>query len=275
VSRQVVVAIVYERAFVVVLVGWTARQDAQRMHPAFDRIDHRPWPLPRRPWIGRQAWCDLAFLHWPVPAERLRALVPEPLAVQTFEGTAWLGIVPFRIEDFMLRGLPALPGFSAFPELNVRTYVEHAGKPGVWFFSLDAQNAAVVWGGGRLVHLPYRHAAIDVTEDRRGFDYRLTRADAGERFTGRYAPASDVFEARPGTLDHFLCERYCLYARSPHGAFTRIDVHHVPWPLQRAAVEVTTNTMTAALGLELIGQPPVAHFASRVDVATWAPERAG
>jgi uncharacterized protein len=245
------------------------------MHPAFARRDHRPWPLPARPWCGRQSWCDLLFAHWPLPVEVLRALVPAPLRVQEFAGSAWLGVVPFRMRDVMLRGVPALPWISAFAELNVRTYVEHGGKPGVWFLSLDATNPLAVWGGRKLFHLPYERAAIDIVTAASEFSYRLQRADTRVRFDASYAPASEVYEAQPGTLEHFLTERYCLYARTPSGSVYRTDVHHLPWPLQRARAEIRCNTMAGAHGITLPNDPPLLHFAARVDVAIWAPERAG
>jgi uncharacterized protein YqjF (DUF2071 family) len=124
------------------------------MHQAFARQDHRPWQLPRTAWRWRQSWCDLLFAHWPVSAELLRRFVPEPLRVQEFDGTAWIGIVPFRMESVMHRPLPDLPWISAFPELNVRTYVEHGGKPGVWFLSLDATNVLAVAAARRFFICP-------------------------------------------------------------------------------------------------------------------------
>src|SRR5690554_1769026 len=115
------------------------------MHPALTQTDHRPWPLPAHRWTWRQTWCDLLFAHWPIDAKKLRPLVPEALTIQEYDGTSWIGVVPFRMEGVMLRPLPDLPWLSAFPELNVRLYVEYGGKPGVWFLSLDATNPLAVW----------------------------------------------------------------------------------------------------------------------------------
>src|SRR5437867_2588447 len=100
---------------------------------------HRPWPLPREPWVMAQTWHDLLFAHWPVPAVALRPVIPAFLDVDTFEGEAWIGVVPFRMSGVHPRFVPSLPGLSAFPELNVRTYVTDGERPGVWFFSLDAR----------------------------------------------------------------------------------------------------------------------------------------
>ncbi|MEO8359797.1 MAG: DUF2071 domain-containing protein, partial [Vicinamibacteria bacterium] len=125
------------------------------MHPSLHHLDHRPWPIPSRPWLGRQSWHDLLFAHWPIDAKRLRPLIPEALKIQEFEGTAWIAVVPFRMSGVTLRGLPGLPWISAFPELNIRTYVELDGKPGVWFFSLDATNPLAIWAARTFVGRPY------------------------------------------------------------------------------------------------------------------------
>src|SRR5688572_28968890 len=130
------------------------------MHSAFLRLEHRPWGLPGGAWRWRQSWEDLLFAHWPVPAAVLRPLVPEELRIEEYDGTSWVGVVPFRMSGVMLRPLPDLPGISAFPELNVRLYVERDGKSGVWFLSLDAYNRLAVWGARRFFHLPYFHARM-------------------------------------------------------------------------------------------------------------------
>lgn len=243
------------------------------MHPALERLQHRPWPIPDHAWAWRQSWCDLLFAHWPVPADLLQPLIPAPLRVQEHGGTAWIGIVPFRMEGVMLRPLPDLPGISAFPELNVRTYVEVDGKPGVWFFSLDATNALAVWAARHLFHLPYHRAEISCKPMiSGGFRYHCQRSGSLEIFDAAYAPAGQVREAQPGTLEHFLTERYCLYAQAPDGALYRADVHHVPWPLRPARARIAWNSMADGLGVRLVGQP-LLHFADRVDVVVWSPER--
>lgn len=237
-------------------------------HPAFARTDHRPWPLPGRRWTWRQSWRDLLFLHWPVPAAALRHLVPPELAVQEFGGTSWVGVVPFRMAGVMRRPLPDVPGVSAFPELNVRLYVEADGRPGVWFLSLDATNPLAVWAARRFFHLPYVRADIAVTREGDGIHFVSQRRGDPARFVARYRPTGGVAPAEPGTLAHWLTERYCLYTRRPDGAILRNDVHHVPWPLQSAEAEVETNTMLDAHGLSVDG-PPVLHFARRIDVVVW------
>src|ERR1700719_3421285 len=133
---------------------------SQNMSSILACTAHRPWPLPSVPWIMAQSWHDLLFAHWQVDAGELRPHIPPQLAIDTFEGNAWLGVVPFRMSGVRLRWTPALPWLSAFPELNVRTYVTMQDKPGVWFFSLDAANAVAVAAARLSFHLPYFRARI-------------------------------------------------------------------------------------------------------------------
>ena len=243
------------------------------MHVALSRIEHRPWELPRGAWRWRQSWEDLLFAHWPVKAASLRRLVPEGLRIDEYEGTTFVGVVPFRMSGVMLRPMPDLPWISAFPELNVRLYVERDGKPGVWFLSLDAHNPLAVWAARKFFHLPYFRARMACDREGAQVRYASARTDQPRpaRFRACYAPRGVPCEARAGTVEHFLTERYCLYARSPSGRLLRTDVHHVPWPLQVAEADIEQNELTSAHGFELNGAPPLLHFARRVDVVVWSP----
>src|SRR5690606_21826537 len=135
---------------------------------------------------------------------------------------------------------------SAFPELNLRLYVEFEGKPGVWFLSLDAANPLAVWAARRFFHLPYFHAEMRLTETPDGFEYDSRRRQGDVTFRGRYRPPGKVYEAKPGSLEHWLTERYCLYAQAPDGTLLRAEVHHVPWPLQAAELEMEQNQLAEA-----------------------------
>ena len=240
-----------------------------------ERVEHRPWPLPKTRWAWRQSWCDLLFAHWPVPAALLRPLVPPELVVQEYEGSSWVGVVPFRMQGVMRRPLPDLPGVSAFPELNLRLYVEAEGKPGVWFLSLDAANHLAVWAARRFFHLPYFHARMQLRDKAEGVEYLSVRrsAPAGLRFRARYAPTGPVYESMPRSLEHWLTERYCLYARSPRGDILRNEVHHAPWPLQRAEAQIETNELLGPHGISVQGPPPLLHFSRRLDVVVWPAQR--
>lgn len=198
-------------------------------------------------------------------------MIPAELELQEFGGTCWLGLVPFRMAGVMRRPLPDLPWVSAFPELNVRTYVERDGKPGVWFLSLDATNPLAVWAARRFFHLPYYRARMAISSAGEGFHYTSERA--GAAFSGTYRPSSDVLDVAPSSLEHWLTERYCLYARAPDGSIWRNDVHHHPWSLQLAEANVEQNTMFKIHGLSVVGPPTLLHFAKRIDVVVWNAER--
>ncbi len=242
------------------------------MHPALRHLDHRPWPIPDRPWTWRQSWYDLLFAHWRVPVDVLRPMIPAGLNLQDFDGSAWLGVIPFRMAGVMRRPFPDLPWVSAFPELNVRTYVERGGKPGVWFFSLDARNGLAVWAARRWFHLPYFLADMTFQRQAEWVVYRSERPRTTPpvRFTARYRPAGGGFHARPGSLEAFLVERYCLYAQGPDGRLHRGEVHHEPWTLHPAEAEIDPRELLATHGLDVGTTPPLLHFTPSVDVVTWS-----
>jgi len=230
--------------------------------------------MPAGPWIWRQRWVDLLFAHWRIPVEVARRFVPDRLEVQQFDGTSWVGLVPFRMEDVMFRGLPAVPALSQFPEMNLRLYVTYQGKPGVWFLSLDATNPVAVWGARQFAHLPYFQAEMQVNTVDERVDYSSVRKDADPPviFKGSYWPTSAVFEARPGSIESFLAERYRLYTVDAGKRLLTIDIQHQPWPLQHAVAEIEANTVATSQGIALQGDP-LLHFSRRQDVIGWAVER--
>lgn len=243
-----------------------------------DVLAHRPWPLPSGPWIMRQSWHDLLFAHWPLPAADVRAKVPAELELETHGGDAWIGVVPFRMSGVRPRGLPALPWLSAFPELNLRTYVRFEGRPGVWFFTLEASQRIAVLVARRWFHLPYHHARMSSVRRGEELEYaslRLDRRGAPASFRARYGPTSPVRQARPGSFEHWATERYCLYAVTPRRQVLRGEIHHPPWPLQDARIAIEESTIAAAHGLTLPARAPVLHFARRQEVLVWAPRVVG
>lgn len=233
---------------------------------------HRPWPMPRAPWVFTQSWHDLLFAHWKVDAAQLRALVPAQFELDLFDGEAWVGIVPFRMSNLSLRLVPNIPGLSAFPELNVRTYVTVDDRPGVYFFSLDAANVHAVAAAREMLNLPYFHAAMDVSreEDTVTYDSRRT-GDPGSAFKATYGPRGAAAEPEAGTLEHFLTERYCLYNVDHLQKAYRLQIHHRPWPLQPARATIAQNEMARTNGIDLPGEAPLLHFAERQDVVGWPP----
>jgi uncharacterized protein YqjF (DUF2071 family) len=227
-------------------------------------------------------WHDLLFMHWPVPAQMLRPHIPDALQLDTFDGTAWLGVVPFLM-DIRPRCTPWFPPLTRFLELNVRTYVTHAegdGKPGVWFFSLDAASPPAVALARRCFGLPYFHARMSLQRDGDWISYcstRMHRHAPAAAFAARYRPTGPVRHARPGTLEHFLTERYCLYAvasadpaNASHHRLTRGEIHHLPWALQPAECEVTSHDMVGQIaGAALPSSAPLLHFSQSIDVLAW------
>ncbi|MBK6770371.1 MAG: DUF2071 domain-containing protein [Ardenticatenales bacterium] len=235
---------------------------------------HRPWPVPARPWAMAMTWHDLLFLHWPVPPAALEGFIPPPLRLDTFDGRAWLGVVPFRMSGIRLRGLPPIPGTAAFPEINVRTYaVAPDGRTGVWFFSLDATSPLAVRAARAWFGLPYFDARIEADSiDGDAVRYAGTRTHRGAppaTFAGRYGPTGPVALAAHGTLEHWLTERYALFSVDRRGRVGCGEIDHVPWPLQPAAADVALNTMAEPIGIALPEPAPLAHFARRLDVVAW------
>jgi uncharacterized protein YqjF (DUF2071 family) len=230
--------------------------------------------MPDGPWIMTQSWHDLLFAHWPVDAGALRQRIPPGIELDEFEGQAWVGIVPFHMTNVAPRGVPSLPWVSAFAELNVRTYVRVGTKPGVYFFSLDAGNAVAVGVARALFNLPYYSASIEVSNDAGWVRYasRRTATDGVHAaLTARYRPVGPVFAARPGSLDYFLTERYCLYTVTDSFELRRLEIHHPAWPLQAAEATFEVNTMAEAGGIRLPSMAPLLHFAKRQDMVAWPP----
>lgn len=243
-------------------------------HPALLATDHRPWPLPSRPWALSMQWTELAFLHWPVDPASVRPHLPPGLELETHGGDAWLGVVPFRMRRTRFRFLPPLPTAHEFPELNVRTYVRCGDRAGVWFFSLDAGSRLAVEGARATFGLPYFHA--DTTVEQKGelvsFTSRRTdRRGPPARFAAGYCSGGRSRPAAPGTLEHFLVERYCLFTASKHGALRIGEIAHEPWQLQPASVQLGTCDMTRLLGFDLPDHAPFALCAEPLTVASWTP----
>ena len=237
------------------------------------RTSHRPWPLPDSPWLMTQSWHNVLFAHWPVDAELLRNKLPPGLPLDLHEGQAWIGVVPFRMTNVAPRFMPAIPWVSEFAELNVRTYVTVGGKPGVYFFSLDAASPLAVATARSLLHLPYFTARMEVRCADHHVDYASRRTGDGPpaEFVAQYEPVGPAFQAERGSLEYFLTERYCLYNVDAGFRAYRLEIHHEPWTLQRAEANLTVNTMAEAAGIRLpLG--PLLHFSSRQDALAWGPE---
>jgi uncharacterized protein YqjF (DUF2071 family) len=204
----------------------------------------------------------------------VRRHLPPHLTLDLFGGHAWIGIVPFAMTNVAPRGVPSVPLLSAFPELNVRTYVRVGDRPGIHFFSLDAGRAAAVQAARTLLNLPYHLARMRVTGRGDRIEYhsrRQTESDAA--FSAVYGPAGQPFRAAVGSLEWFLTERYCLYHIDRRQRPYRLDIHHAPWRLQPATATLMRNTMAAVNGLTLPDSAPLLHFVKRQDTVAWLPTR--
>ena len=233
---------------------------------------HRPWPLPARAWVMGQTWCDLLFAHWPVPVEALTPVMPPQLEPETYEGSAWIAVTPFEVRNLRLRPTWPLPMVSRFPEINVRTYVSVGGKPGIYFFSLDAASGAAVAAARHFYRLPYFHARMAIECDAGQIRYRSVRISGGKTppagFIASYRARGQASAPTPGTLEHWLTERYSLYTLDGRGRVLRAEIHHPPWPLQSAEAEIEHNTMAEPIGVALSGEP-LLHYAARQEVVFW------
>jgi len=254
-------------------------------------IRSRPDGLP----LMHQNWGKLLFMHWAIDAELLRPLIPKDLSIDTFDGAAWIGEVPFTMWGIRASFLPPIPGTTAFHELNVRTYVHCNGVPGVWFFSLDAAHSLAVWGARTFYHLPYFNADMRLTQQGTSIEYSSTRSDSltyGEFFAGEAAdiPAAASSDsgrnypraelnaswtigeplprASPGSIEFFLTERYCLY--SLHcGRLYRSRIFHEPWPLRKATLNSRRSKMIESLGIAAPRESPLVHYAEKIAVDIW------
>lgn len=240
----------------------TARQSALLEH-----VEHRPWPAPDVPWASAQSRKDVLFALWPVERDVLARLVPRELTVDTHDGSAWLGVVPYRITHLRLRGLPPLPRVSSFPALDVVTYVTLEDRPGLWLFSLDLGSRVAAEASRRAFRLPARSAAVTI--EHRGSILHVDSARPGAAFSARYRGTGDLFRPEPGTLAHFAAERYRMYT-ADGGRVYAAELHHPAWQMQEADAAIELNTVAPVPLRE-----GSAHFfyAPTQDVLVWPLEQ--
>jgi uncharacterized protein YqjF (DUF2071 family) len=257
-------------------------------------IEHRPWLPPDAHWLFSQSWNDLLFAHFAIDPPTLRRLVPDGLTLDLYDGVAWLTVSPCCASHVRPSGVPPLPGVSFFPQVSLRTYVsmkDKAGqdKPGIYYFSVDAANLSAVWLARVFFRMPYWHASIQISgatiqarnanpdSTPRGIHFRSSRVHGPAAISGKvkfdaiYSPESEAWRARRGSLDEFLTERYCVYSLNRR-RYYRAEVHHQPWALQQASVEIRANGLGDPFGLALPLKPDLCHFSRSLKMLAWAPE---
>lgn len=236
----------------------------------------RTWPLPKQPWVMRMTWSELLFAHWAVDPDAVARLLPAGVTLDIRERKAWVGVVPFLMTNIAPRLCPPIPGLSRFLELNVRTYVTVDGKPGVWFFSLDAESRVAVRVARATFNLPYMDANMSIDQQDDGtIEYKSNRTHRGEpaaMYDASYSAGGEFDVAEPGSLEHWLTARYCLYSANRRGQIFRGEIDHPPWKLAHANYDERTNTMGDGFGFRFQGQP-LLLMAQPVNVQAWLVSR--
>jgi len=243
---------------------------AARQARAVDEIAHRPWPLPEEPWAQAQTRESVLFASWRVGLDELARLVPPELPLDTHSGDGWISIVAFRLTNLRLRGLPPIPSLS-FAQLDVRTYVVLDDRAGIWICSLDASSRLLVEAAKRAHRLPAYHARVSVAADDdadgrgRGSLHGSVEVSRDElSFTAQFRARGEPFTPEPGSIEHFLTERYCIYT-ADGGRLYRAELHHAPWRLRHAHA-VVERASISPVGLE--GEPHALSCAAQ-DVLVW------
>ena len=241
---------------------------------------HRPYPLPNGPWVMRQTWRHLLFAHWPVPAETLKPILPKGIELDTYNGQAYVGVLPFYRTNVRVRMLPQIPGVSSMPQINIRTYVRREDKPGVYFLALDTNNLPTVLMTRLTLGLPYYQAELkwSTRRDSTGtriecHSTRLGSADRKQSLGVSFEPISVADETVDGSLDHWLVERYCLYTVHLN-RLLRVDIHHKKWKIQHATAKFYEHSLLDTYlhheeRTERV-RAPLLHYAREMDALMWA-----
>jgi uncharacterized protein YqjF (DUF2071 family) len=244
--------------------------------PTLDqRLKARSKPVGREH-IMYQKWRDLLFVHWEFDPEIIQRSLPEGLSVDLYNNKAYLGVVPFFMNNIRPRFCPAVPRVSNFLEMNLRTYVyDRHGRPGVWFYSLDANQWLAVRVARTFFNLPYYDATMQAHKES-VIDYKVSRKGCLSDFDShfRYTELEELALPEPESLDFFLIERYYLFARNRAGTIFSGKVYHTPYPLRNVVAEVLKEGAIALAGFKRPNCPPDhVVMSSGVDVNIFAIEK--
>jgi uncharacterized protein len=246
------------------------------------RTSQRPRPLPTGRWSMSQRWNDLLYAHWRVPAAAVAPFLPEGLQPDTFQGSAWIGILPLWMDRFNFRGVPTIPGARSFPELDLRTYVhdQQTNTPGIYNLSVDIGSLVATATVRFVYHTPCSWAEMRLNQrTEREFSFYSRRLFVSHPviFNARYrglGATRRLAEIRSGSLEYFFTERYCLFTRNHAGQVVRSNIHAVASPLEDAEAEIERNDLPSALGIHVAEQDPVLHYSRRLAVYIWPAELA-
>ncbi|MCJ8008320.1 YqjF family protein [Lederbergia wuyishanensis] len=231
---------------------------------------HRPYPLPSKYWLMRQRWSDVLFMHLPIQPEKLQPYIPSPIEIDIFDGTAWLGVIVFNISGIYPRGFHNVSIRPAFPEINLRTYVKCNNKPGIYFLSLDVDDWTSYTLAKKWLHVPYYPAKISFQKNRQSFHFESVRnRESPIICKGSYTPKSEIFFPKKMTLDHWLTERYCFFSQDQRSNMYCLDIHHQPWPLQKADAVVHTNDLFNPFHFDITNESPIFHYSQGLDALIW------
>jgi uncharacterized protein YqjF (DUF2071 family) len=247
------------------------------MYFELNETKHRPFPLPKSPWILTQVWNDMLFLHYQIDPTLLRSYVPEELEIDLYEGKAWISIIPFKITKMRARGLPHFPYLHTYLELNVRTYVKYKGVPGIYFFSLDADKLLAVLGAQVGLGLPYKKAHMYFQQERDQFYFQSVRESSKQTYQldVQYERKQILYEPLPDSLDFWLLERYSMYSILGN-LIIRGDIHHDQWKVSMVHAHISTNTMLDFLQDEKLDPTPQhMHYSRRKRFLFFPPKIVG
>ncbi len=236
------------------------------------KSNHRPWPIPNKPWRFKQTWHDLLFAHWPVDANYLRPFVPEYLTIETFHDKAWIGVVSFQTSHARARLLPYVPFFKHYNEINIRTYVRYGNTPGVFFFSMNISSPIAATFFHKIFRLPYYYSKIHCNQENDCIQFQCSKTTRNPiEMDLVYEPTTEAFQASNGTLEHWLTERYCFYTTFNKTLF-RAEILHEPWQLQQASAEIRKCEVAQFSNDDFLQQQPIFHYAKKQEVLSWGLE---
>ncbi|MBS4176485.1 YqjF family protein [Lederbergia citrea] len=241
------------------------------LHNEFLETDQRPFPLPSNPWLFTQTWDKLLFCHWSLPAELLRAHVPNDVDLDLFNGEAWIAIIPFKVNHMRVHGIPEIPYLNSYLELNLRTYVKYKGTPGIYFFTLDANKWSAVIGAKIGAQLPYRHSLMKMNIKENKVYFQSKRKHPGsskESFYINYQSDSNLYLPEVESLEYWLFERYCFFTtRGKH--LYRGDIHHDRWRVSKAKATIQANSLVPFLPQKYFERQPLLHLSASKQVFAW------